>query len=233
MHKDKYETIETALKFQYGGMLESKLEFLYDFCIDKKVLELGSMVGMSSYVIAHVAKEIHCVDAWDDGFDHLEHDQKQVDVYRGDWLKQDTSPNMLESFKQNCKEFLDSGKMKMTQGWTQDVSHLFSEESFDVLFIDADHSRIGVTRDVIKYYHTIKTGAPIIFHDYDCVTWPGVTQAILDCIDRGFMKPMPGHWSLVPQYFGQRSSIPSELPPTAKANRSTTPGRFAIFQKTR
>lgn len=189
MSKTKDQIIEEALAFQYGGMLKSELEFLYDLCIDKKVLELGSMVGMSSYVIAHVAKEIHCVDAWDDNFDHLERDQKQVDTYKSDWLNQDAPPDMLKAFKQNCKEFLDSGKMKMTQGWTQDVAHLFPQESFDVLFIDADHSRLGVTRDIVKYYHTIKDGAPLVFHDYDCGTWRGVTEAIHDAFDRGLIGP--------------------------------------------
>ena len=81
----------------------------------------------------------------------------------------------------------------MTQGWTQNVSHLFEKDSYDVLFIDADHSRKGVTRDIVKYYHTVKTGSPIIFHDYGCGTWYGVTQAVHDAAKRGLIAP----WSEV------------------------------------
>ena len=194
MKKTAEQIIQEALKFKYGGMLKEELEFLYNFCKDKTVLELGSMVGMSSYVIAHVAKQIHCVDAWDDSFNHLHEDDRQIDVYTNDWLAQTTPPNMLESFKKNCEGFLSSNKMTMTQGWTQNVAHLFEKESYDVLFIDADHSRKGVTRDIVKYYHTIKTGSPIIFHDYACGHWYGVTQAVHDAARRGLIAP----WSEVP-----------------------------------
>lgn len=209
MSKTKDQIIQEALKFEYGGMLKSELKFLYDFCIDKKVLELGSMVGMSSYVIAHVAKEIHCVDAWDDSLSHLKEDPRQIDAYTNDWLAQESPPNMLESFKNNCKKFLDSGKMKMTQGWTQNVAHVFEKEAYDVLFIDADHSRKGVTRDIVKYYHTVKTGSPIIFHDYGCGHWRAVTQAVNDAVRRGLIAP----WSL------NKNECRSE--------------RVAVFKKTR
>jgi len=218
--RTKDQIIEEALTFEYGGMTKGELEFLYDFCRNKRVLELGSMVGMSSYVIAHVAEEIHCVDAWDDGFGHLQHDQEQVETYKGDWLKQDVRPNMLESFKQNCKEFLDSGKMKMTQGWTQDVAHTFPKESFDVLFIDADHSRLGVTRDIVKYYHTIKTGDSMVFHDFGCGTWKGVTEAILDSYRRGLLHLSNEHWELLPG-------------PSQQTHKNLIGNRCAVFTKAR
>ena len=78
---NKEEILNQAMTFGFGGMSEGELSYIYDYCIDKDILELGCEVGQSSYVMASVAKSLICVDAWDDSYDHLIYDELQKEVY--------------------------------------------------------------------------------------------------------------------------------------------------------
>jgi predicted O-methyltransferase YrrM len=184
MNSHKKTVINKALQIIDGGMSKIELEFLYDLCADKSVLELGSMVGMSSYVIASIAKEIDCVDAWDNTFLHLQHDPLQMSVYDKDWIKKfnNTPPDMLEIFKHNCKEYIDSGKLKIRKGTTSDVCASIEDDKYDIVFIDADHSYEGVKQDISNYLSKIKSNGLMIFHDYNDSWWPGVEQAVTEAL---------------------------------------------------
>ena len=170
---NKEEVLEHALSLKYGGMSKNELAFMYDICANRDVLELGSMVGMSSYVIASVAKSLSCVDVWADTWEHLEHDPQQQTIYS---QYEELIPSMLNSFKKNCKDFIDSGKIIMHRGNTNDIAHNFSDKSFDVVLIDADHSYQGVSQDFGLYKNKVKDGGVIVFHDYGDSMWLGVTQ---------------------------------------------------------
>lgn len=172
----KAEVINKALSFKYGGMLREELSYIYDFCKGKDVIALGSMVGMSSYVIASVAKGLYCVDAWSDRFEHLNHSKRQKDVYKNDWLKQ-VNPNMFDAFRRNCNRFIKSGKIKTIKGKTDNVYTRFSVGMADILLIDADHEYSGVIKDIINYAYTVKENGYLMFHDYGCGTWTGVSEA--------------------------------------------------------
>lgn len=186
---NKEQLIEHVLKFKYGGMSPEELSHIYDLCIDKDVLELGSMVGMSSYVIASVAKNLSCVDAWNDSFDHLNHSEKQLNVYKNDWLNQPTPPNMYESFIKNCEPFINSNKIKMYKGTTDEMCNKFPNDSFDVLLIDADHEFAGVLKDIINYSHVVRENGIIVFHDYEPIGyWRGVSEACDKMINEGKLK---------------------------------------------
>ena len=170
---NKNEVLEYALSFEHGGMSKNELSALYDICIDKNVLELGSMVGMSSYVIASVAKNLSCVDVWADTWEHLEHDPMQQNIYR---QFKDLIPSMYESFKNNCRTFIDSKKIKMFRGNTHKMVQNFLDKSFDVILIDADHSYEGASQDFNLYQNKIKNNGLIVFHDYGDSMWTGIKQ---------------------------------------------------------
>lgn len=182
---NKEEVINYALSFKFGGMLPEELSFLYDICKDKKVLELGSMVGMSSFVAVSVAKELHCVDVWKDTQEHLAHDPKQAKVYQ-QYLPE--LPNMFDQFQYNCKDFIDSGKIKMYRGKTQDLSDKFLNEFFDLLVIDADHSYEGVSRDFDLYHTKIHSNGSIAFHDYGDSMWTGIGKFCEEKVSANIIK---------------------------------------------
>lgn len=157
-HKIKEVILNTAMSFGFGGMNVNELAFLYTFCRDRTVLELGSHIGQSGYVIAHSAKELTCVDAWQDDFAYL--DDAQRAVYNSQ------PANIEKQFDVNTKG-LGINKIK---GFTTEV---FTEDYYDIILIDADHSYEGVKKDINKYYTRCKY---MLFHDYN--QWEGVTRAV-------------------------------------------------------
>jgi len=185
---EKNELIEYVWKFGFGGMEKDELSFVYDLSLNKNILELGSEMGQSAYVMASVANKVICVDAWDDTYEHLNNDPKQKNVYISDITLYKNNPkifngqaknkdNVFDQFKNNCKEFIDSKKIEYIKGKTLDVVNQFEDESFDIILIDADHSYEGVYGDINAYLPKLKKNGYLTFHDYGCGMWTGVKQA--------------------------------------------------------
>jgi SAM-dependent methyltransferase len=177
---EKEQVLDKALSFDFGGMSRGEVSFLYDFCKGKMVLELGSMVGMSSFVIASVCESITCVDIWNDTFEHVTHRQREV--YENLWTH---GFKMVDMFQNNCKEFLESGKMKMVRGKTGDVYNRFDGKKFDLVMIDADHEYEGVRDDIENYIDKVGEEGYLLFHDYGCTMWTGVQQACEEFVEKG------------------------------------------------
>lgn len=189
---EKESIINHAWTFGFGGMEKSELGFMYDNCHGKKILELGSEMGQSAYVIAMVANDLTCVDVWDDTYEHLNHDERQKNCYVNDQIlykdKEINKNNIFEQFKENCKEFISTNKIKYVKGKTQDVVNEFDNESFDIILIDADHSHEGVISDINNYIPKLKKDGYLFFHDYGCGTWTGVTTACNQAVSEGKIR---------------------------------------------
>jgi SAM-dependent methyltransferase len=184
---ERNELVEYVWSFGFGGMEKEELKFVYDISHNKTILELGSEMGQSAYVMADVADNVTCVDAWDDTYEHLNNDLRQKTVYLSDQkLYQDKEVNkndIFGQFKKNCKPFIDSGKIKYVKGKTLDVVDNFENESFDIILIDADHSYEGVYGDINAYLPKLKKDGYLVFHDYGCGMWTGVKQACDQAIE--------------------------------------------------
>lgn len=193
---EKQQLIDHVWKFGFGGMEKDELSYMYDISKDKVILELGSEMGQSAYVMAAVAQTITCVDAWDDTYEHLNNDPKQKNVYVNDITLYKNQPknfdgelknkdNVFEQFKTNCKEFIDSGKLHYVKGKTLDVIDQFENQYFDIILIDADHSYEGVYGDINAYIPKLKKDGYLTFHDYGCGMWTGVKQACDQAVNEG------------------------------------------------
>jgi len=180
---DKNKVIETALLFKPGSMSRGELECLYDNCKDIDIIELGSLTGMSSFVIASVCKSLKCIDLWSESYDHLNHDQKQKNIYLN-WPNNETK-NTEQHFIENCKEFIDSGKIKMFKGTTESQVINFQDKSFDAILIDADHSYFGISNDYKNYNTKIKDNGFIIFHDYGDGMWVDIKRFCDEMVNSG------------------------------------------------
>lgn len=145
-------------------------------------------MGQSAYMMASVADKVICVDAWDDTYEHLNNDSKQKNIYINDISYYKNKPkvfdnqiknknNIFTQFKNNCKKFIDSGKIEYVKGKTQDVVDKFEDGTFDIILIDADHSYSGVYGDINAYLPKLKEKGYLVFHDYGCGMWTGVKQA--------------------------------------------------------
>jgi predicted O-methyltransferase YrrM len=69
-------------------------------------------------------------------------------------------------------------RIRFVQGYSDEVARQFEDESFELVFIDADHTEEWVSRDLAAWAPKVKRGGVIAGHDYDSRNWPGVRRAV-------------------------------------------------------
>lgn len=170
---------EWSDKVIYGGMYISELEKLYEISKDQKVLEIGSMVGMSSGVIANIAKRLVCVDLWGkDDYEDIPDDHS-----KDHYLKWEEQIGDLEkTFIDNMEPYLH--KTLMVKSASKDILPHFQniDERFNVILIDGDHSYDGTLIDYINSVQLLFRNGLLCFHDHGHNEWPGVKE-VCDFID--------------------------------------------------
>jgi predicted O-methyltransferase YrrM len=68
--------------------------------------------------------------------------------------------------------------IRFVRGYSDEVARRFENESFDLVFIDADHTEEWVSRDLAAWMPKVKRGGVIAGHDYGSRNWPGVRIAV-------------------------------------------------------
>ncbi len=65
---------------------------------------------------------------------------------------------------------------------TEEASFHFPDQSIDIVYVDADHSYEGVTKDLELWTPKVKTGGIISGHDYDPTgsAWQECRRAVDD-----------------------------------------------------
>lgn len=72
------------------------------------------------------------------------------------------------------------------QGLSWDVADQVTDNSVDLVFIDADHSYPAVKKDIIAYIPKLKQGGILSGHDID---YPGVNRAVNELIEKYDVGP--------------------------------------------
>jgi predicted O-methyltransferase YrrM len=127
---------------------------LYKLSSSKSVItEIGSYVGASTCCFGATANalkntQIICIDTWNN--------DAMSDGNRDTWVE----------FKKNTSSFFDF--VVPIRGFSTDVVEQVRKvaHSFDILFIDGDHSYEGVKADWEAYKHFLKPDSIVVFHDY-------------------------------------------------------------------
>jgi hypothetical protein len=119
------------------------------------VAELGVRQGFHfEYLIKHNPKEAIAIDCWvDDGFagrNDACYDQGGLD-------------RQYEKFK---GMMADKPFVRVIKEYTFDAVRRFPDEYFDYIFIDADHTYEGISKDLIDWYPKVKKGGVFCGHDY-------------------------------------------------------------------
>lgn len=74
------------------------------------------------------------------------------------------SDSFLKEVQSNIEPVKDY--INIIQGKSYEVADQFEDESIDFIFIDGDHSYLGVKKDLKSWYPKIKVGGIIAGHDY-------------------------------------------------------------------
>jgi predicted O-methyltransferase YrrM len=148
---------ETALEHGPAG-LEETLERVGALLVIPQGgvgLELGTQYGTHADLILQVCKPAHLtlVDIWND-------------------------PGIYEVA---LNRFRNMDEVTIRRKRTDEVVTEFDDESFDFIYIDADHGYPAVTDDIKNYLPKLKPGGWMLAHDYKpCY---GVKKAVDEAID--------------------------------------------------
>ena len=122
------------------------------------ILEIGSYHGanlcsfMKTYA-KHPETEIHCVDPWKD--------------YHGYPEYQTVQPTNYSLFLKNISKLSpsDINKIHLHRGLSEDIVPTFTNESFDIIYVDGNHETKYVVEDALLCFKKLKPNGWIIFDD--------------------------------------------------------------------
>jgi hypothetical protein len=84
-----------------------------------------------------------------------------------------------EDYYNDVKSFCEKypGKAHIFKDYTTNVADKFENETFDFVFVDADHGYEGCLRDIKAWAPKVKKGGRVIGHD---IHFPSVKQAVTE-----------------------------------------------------
>lgn len=142
----------------------------------KTVVEIGSFNGVTSTILAsaidHFKKDckLLCIDPFISDED--------ISYYNDRVSKKNLGYCYEENFDNNTKQH--SNIITKIKGFSDTVD-LPNELDIDILFIDGDHSKDGVIKDIVRFTPLVPVGKYICFHDFT-IGISGTISALLDTI---------------------------------------------------
>jgi len=118
---------------------------------DVYMAEVGSYSGESARMFLRKAKILHCIDLW------LPYEDYGVPIGYMDQAEAAFDILQCQYSDRIIKHKMDSLK----------AADLFEDRSFDVVYIDADHSYPAARSDILKWRQKVKPNGILAGHDYD------------------------------------------------------------------
>lgn len=167
--------IELTKELQ-GLRIKGRHRFWYPFMRAHNlriIAEIGVRTGRNFWrLIDHRPSFAVAVDCWlDDGIPG-----------RNDQM---ANQNELDAQYQAFADMVkDKPYVKICRGYSFDVVKQFPDDFFDFIYIDADHTYEGVSRDILDWWPKIKSGGFLVGDDFRTITYNrarvkfGVIQAV-------------------------------------------------------
>lgn len=134
------------------------------------IVEVGAWKGSSTSYLAveaqHKKMRIDVVDTWVGSEEHKE-------------MNEITENYLFEIFIDNMRPLINLINPIRTDSVS--ASKMYSDESINAVFIDADHGYESVKKDILAWMPKVKTGGILAGHDY-IRTHSGVIQAVDEII---------------------------------------------------
>jgi len=151
-----------------GWMTIKELSFLYDSAKTKKnILEVGSWMGRSTNALLKGAGEnqgyVTSVDTWGGSVDTRD---------MTNWMAKEK--DVFEIFKKNTEKY---SNLSVFKGKSVESANYFQNATFDMIFIDAGHTKQEVQDDIYAWLPKVKENGIICGHDY-IESWMGVIEAV-------------------------------------------------------
>ncbi len=144
-----------------GWLMPEEGRKLAELATGKRVLEIGSYCGLSTVCMGRTAKHVTAVDYFDGR------------------LTQKTRDTLAE-FRNNIERHGIADKISICH-----PHESFALDEYDLAFVDAAHDYLSVRRDIEKARAVLAADGVIVFHDYQSVGNPGVTEAVDELLSDG------------------------------------------------
>lgn len=156
----------------FPGDIETYRSMYQQIPIGGVACEVGTYRGRSLCSVADLVLErqitVHVVDTF------------------GDPLHGDGQPESLAPFMRAIECFGIRDSVKVYACRSDIGAQRFEPQSFDLIFIDADHNYKAAKSDLINYLPLLKPGGIFAGHDYPA---PGVKRALYECFSDVISKP--------------------------------------------
>jgi predicted O-methyltransferase YrrM len=193
-----------------------------------RMVEVGSWLGNGSTQVflreleQFPGAEFHCIDTWR-GNANVQRHLDIVEQY-----------DVFGTFLDNVARSESATKMTPTRMDSLAAAATFGSGSFDLVFIDADHSYEAVKADISAWQSKVKPGGILCGHDCELRTTPGNRPLLLANADRdvceieggAFRHVHPGAILAVNEAFGGAVRLWAE---TLLNLADGTPGRSSIW----
>jgi beta-1,4-mannosyl-glycoprotein beta-1,4-N-acetylglucosaminyltransferase len=148
----------------YRGMYES----LPDHAA---VIELGTWKGRSLCSVADIIQRkgirVTAIDTFE-GTDSTPEENATL-------VLEAKKVNIQDIFEENLRAFGIRGYVTVIKGSSADTHTMFVDKTFDLLFLDADHSYDAVFNDIRNWYWKVKPHGIFAGHD---IAWTSVAKAV-------------------------------------------------------
>lgn len=151
-------------------------------------LEIGTFYGANILSVAntyglHDDSKLYCIDPWEDYDDYPEYKNEQKKIY--------------ESFIYNIENSGLKDKIVINRGYSNLEIPKFSDEFFDIIYIDGNHNPEYVLEDAVLSFRKLKKNGIMIFDDYG---WGGP-----DLAQRGINSFLSGYYKRI-NVLGEKDS---------------------------
>jgi predicted O-methyltransferase YrrM len=147
----------------------------------ENILEIGVAYGYHADFICTVLPGITYV-----GVDPYQANYDPSDIFCSDVQRmfraedsQNAMDRLFNAVSLNLEKFYGRASLIRERSWL--AADRFQDESFDLVYIDGDHTYEGVVKDLAAWYPKVKKGGIICGDD---IGWPGVKKAV----DEFFIK---------------------------------------------
>ena len=134
-------------------------------------VEIGAWKGKSTaYMAVEIINSGKDIEFW------------TVDTFKGsDEIQHDNDPicasgKLEEHFRENIRDV--AKYVNVHVGDSSSFASHFADNSVDFIFVDGDHTREGVTKDIKAWWPKLKVGGRM---GGDDIRWKGVAAACEDC----------------------------------------------------
>ena len=150
-------------------------KFLFSLCYMQEmsgdVVEIGSWQGRSSSFLARAVKESKNGNFY--AIDHFKGNEGKEQLYAVDGKLSSLKVN----FKANMKAFGLSDIVNLLDMINYEAAKEIEDHTIRFLFIDGDHTKQGVSKDIELFFPMFKKGSIVVFDDY-FEGFPGLIEAV-------------------------------------------------------